>query len=161
MDFAEEFEKNKKMVVGVAVLVVIALVVLFMTMTGGPSRPKLKGKPQLFYTVDDGKTYFADDADKIPGFDKDGKPAYRAQVYQCGSAAPFVGYISRIEEGARKQAEAAKAEGKKLAELESIWAGKVEVKKPGDAKWVPAGKAEKVLLVTCPDGKTAANIVLP
>jgi hypothetical protein len=161
MAFAEEFEKNKKLFIGVAVLVVVAIVVIVMSMGGGPSRPSLKGKPKLFYTVDDGKTYFEDDADKSLGFERDGKPAYRVQVYQCGEGKPFVGYIQRVEEGARKEAEAARAAGKKPADVEAIWLNKVEVKKPGEAKWLPISKGEKVMIVTCPDGKTAANIVLP
>jgi hypothetical protein len=162
MGFAEEFEKNKKVFIGVGVLVLIALVVIIMNMTGGPARPSAaSGKPKLFYTADDGKTYFPDDADKIPGFDHGGKPAYRAQVYQCGTSAPFVGYMQRIEEGARKSAEDARAQGKRAVEVEAIMADKIEVKKPGDARWVPAGKGERVMLVTCPDGKTMASIVLP
>jgi len=41
---------------------------------------------------------------------------------------------------------------------------KVEVKKPGEAKWVPTGPrspGEKVMAVTCPDGKSTPAIVLP
>lgn len=166
MGFAEEYEKNKKLVVGVAVLVLVALVVVVMTLVGGPSRPSLpSGKAKVFYTDDDGKTWFADDADQLPGFDHGGKPAYKVQVYQCGDGGkPFVGYLVRIEEGARKAAETARAAGKTPKQVEEVWRDKIEVKKPGDAKWVVTGArtpGEKVMAVTCPDGKSTPTIVLP
>lgn len=164
MGFAEELEKNKKTVVIVSLLVLVALVVSFMTLrTGGPPRPPgASTTPKSFYTVDDGKTWFPDDATLVPGFDHGGKPAYRAQVYKCGTdGAPFVAYMQRVEEGARKSAEAARAQGKKLAEVEELWQDKIEVKKPGEGKWVPAkGPGEKVMIVTCPEGKVPV-IVLP
>jgi hypothetical protein len=164
MGFAEEFEKNKKTFVIVAVLVVIAIVVSVMTLTSGPKKPsKSEGSstPKLFYTVDDGKTWFEDDAAQLPPFDHGGKPAYRVQVYKCGAdGSPFVAYMQRIEEGARKAAEAAKAAGKRQAEIEELWINKVEVKKPGETKWVPTKGAEKIMTVTCPEGKIPL-IVLP
>jgi hypothetical protein len=163
MGFAEEFEKNKKVFVIVAVLVLVALVVVVMNLSGGPPKPPgTSAKARLYYTVDDGKTYFEDDADRLPPFDHEGKPAYLAKVYRCGTdGSPFVAYLQRIEDGARKEAEAARAAKKRPMEVEAIWLGKVEVKKPGDPKWVSAGKpaAEKVMIVTCPEGKIPAIVV--
>lgn len=165
MGFAEEFEKNKRTVVIVAVLVVVALIVVVMTMSG-PSRPSLpSGKAKVFYTSDDGKTWFADDAEQLPGFDHGGKPAYKAQVYQCGDGGkPFVGYLVRVEDGARKAAEAARAQGRGPKEIAELWRDKIEVKKPGEGKWVttgPRSPGEKIMQVTCPDAKLTPTIVLP
>src|SRR5690348_348924 len=165
MGFAEEIEKNKRTVVIVSVLVLVAIIVVVWTLSG-PSRPSLpSGKAKVFYSVDDGKTYFADDAEQLPGFDHGGKPAYKAQVYQCGdNGKPFVAYLVKVEDGARKSAEAARAQGRGPKEVAEIWQGKIEVKKPGEGKWVPTGwrtPGEKIMQVTCPDSKTTPTIVVP
>ena len=48
-------------------------------------------------TVDDGATYFPDDANKIPPFTKDGKEAVRARVFSCdGGKTKYVAYLERI-----------------------------------------------------------------
>src|SRR4051812_7950909 len=64
-----------------------------------------KGVPERvsrgYYSDDDGKTYFDDDVDKIYPFDHNGKPAYRAFVYQCGSDKPFVHYLGRYSDKAK------------------------------------------------------------
>src|SRR5579862_2306749 len=46
---------------------------------------------RMYYSDDDGKTYFADSTSRIFPFDHNGKPAYRAYVFQ-GSGQPFVAY---------------------------------------------------------------------
>ena len=64
---------RKKPAVGAtigSVCLLTALIVLYSTQVG-PSR---FSPPKLFYfSDDDGKTFFADDANKVPPFDKDGK----------------------------------------------------------------------------------------
>jgi len=40
---------------------------------------------RAYFSDDDGKTFFVDDIEKIVPFDHDGKPGFRAMVYQCSS----------------------------------------------------------------------------
>lgn len=109
---------------------------------------------QAFYSIDDGKTWFADDANKLPPFMHDGKPAVRAVVFRCGSGQPFVARLERYtEEGKKMAAEVLKSRGR------TNTASLLEVKKPGQRIWVPfsAGGAQgkawtDIMTVTCPDG---------
>ena len=123
-------------------------------------RPSGPGK--AFFSIDDGQTVFVDDAIKLAPFDKDGKPAYRAHVFECGGER-VVGYLSRYTPEALAALEEAKSyRGKgepppNVRQLASIGTTGVEVKRPGDAKWVSqtdAARATKIRVFTCPDGST-------
>jgi hypothetical protein len=166
MELREKLEQNQKpLAIAVGVLVVVAIVVAFFSLRsnrgggfGGSS------KPQFYYTVDDGKTWFEDDATRLPPFDHDGKQAVRVQLYKCGdSGQPFVGYLQRIEEKARKAAEAARAAGKRAQDVEALYQYSLEVKKPGSPKWVSTKDmaSEAIMIQKCPDGKTIPMVVLP
>src|SRR5438045_2449836 len=59
---------------------------------------------KAYYTTDEGKTYFADDLDKIYPFDHGGKQAYRAVVFRCNhDEKPFVVAIMRINDAGRSK----------------------------------------------------------
>ena len=60
---------------------------------------------QVFFTDDDGKTWFPDDAKRVPPFDRNGKPAVRAHVYKCGGKT-FVNHMERYTPEAKKKVEA-------------------------------------------------------
>ncbi len=115
-----------------AVIVAVVAVSVWNSHRGAPSGPITRG----YFSDDDGKTYFADDVYKPVPFDHNGKQAFRAYVFRCGSGKPFVGYLGQD-------------------------AGR-EVKKPGETKWVPAtgAKGDAVTNVTCPEGGTV-EAVLP
>lgn len=118
---------NKRRIL-VAPVAVVAVVVVAATAWSG-RRTSLSGPiTRGFFSDDDGTTYFADDVYKAFPFDHDGKQAYRAYVFRCGSTGPFVGYLGRD-------------------------AG-MEVKKPGGMKWVPVSSPEGTAIsnVKCPDG---------
>jgi hypothetical protein len=123
-------------------------------------RPKLAHK--VFFTTDDGKTWFADEADKIPPFEKDGKPAYRVYVYRCGDGKPFVSHLERYTPEAKKLLEEGRANNR-LGDpdlLEKIFMNGIEVKDPGtgdeETNWVKQSdyaRASKITEPRCPDGK--------
>ncbi len=121
----------------------------------------------MYYTSDDGKTYFADDASKVTPFDKDGKEAVRCYVFKCADGKPFVAYLERLEKTSKEKYNAARQQAKKgemVIDLELIQMEGMEIKKPGDAKWTKRISAEgdRISQVNCPDGNNAAlNIVLP
>ena len=165
MEIREKLERNQKpLAIVVGVLVVVALVVAFFSL-----RPKHggfmgSGKPKLYYTVDDGKTWFEDDATLLPPFQHDGKTAVRVQLFKCGeNGQPFVGFLQRIEDKAHKQAEAAQAAGKPQVEVEEVYQPGLEVKKPGEARWVSVKDraSAAIMIQKCPDPKMSPEIVVP
>jgi hypothetical protein len=96
----------------------------------------------LFFTTDDGKTFFPLAATNRPPFVHEGKPAYQAHVYSCdGGKTAFVGYLSKF----------------------SPIADEPLIRTPGATQWSPAGSAGAavVLDVKCPEvsaGKTPVEI---
>jgi hypothetical protein len=121
------------------------------------------GAPEIpteaYYTVDDGITWFADDINKIPPFDKDGKPAYRVHVFRCADGKEFVSHLERYTPEARKKLEEARAQGDQAdpAVYEEVSMTGIEVKKPGtgDSGWVKQSdyeRAAKITMPQCADG---------
>lgn len=123
---------------------------------------------ELYYTTDDGKTWFADKAELQPPFDKDGKEAVRVYIFTCDERkTTFVGYMERLTPEAKKKAEAlqkkAETDPSAMADLDMLLQEGVEVKKPG-GKWVKRNTeaGDKIIMVTCPDGTAdKLEIVLP
>ena len=68
---------------------------------------------QAFFTDDDGKTWFADDAARIPPFEHKGKIAVSAQVFSYADGKKqFCGYMAKYTDEAKKKLDAAIAEAK-------------------------------------------------
>jgi hypothetical protein len=122
--------------------------------TQGPS-----GDPdnqRAWYTIDDGKTWFADHASRVPPFDHQGKPAVRCYVYTCGDGKPWVSHLMRYTpEGAKHRATPQPLQGfdpASLAKLQST----VEVKPPGtgDKGWLKLNDPKAAAFQTpkCPHG---------
>ena len=87
-------------------------------------------------------------------FDHDGKPAYRAYVYRCGSGAPFVGFLGRRTAGSFGTGPTNTAEAMRAMARHTPLPGAIEVKKPGQTKWVSLNspQGEDIANLTCPDG---------
>jgi hypothetical protein len=123
----------------------------------------------VYFTTDDGQTFFAGDGRKFPPFEIDGKTAYRAHVFEC-KGKRVVGYMSRYTPEALKlfeEARAARAAGKppaNVAKLATIGTTGMEVKRPGPTgQWVRQGdiaKATQIRSFKCADG-TAPDEVFP
>jgi hypothetical protein len=118
-----------------------------------------------FFSVDDGKSWFADDATKVPPFTKDGKEAVRAHVYRSADGTKFVNHLERFKPEAKQALEDAKKADQQLKQrpdrtaIQSAYIGGREVKRPGDANWVNAANfrdAAQVVAVKCPHGGTDA-----
>jgi hypothetical protein len=119
---------------------------------------------RAYYTVDDGKTWFADSIERIPPFEHEGKTAVKVYVFRCGGK-PFAGYLERFTEDGQKRAEkfwadtrakAAANDGKMEIDrfgLMMLAATAGEVKKPGETQWHKTSSAPpSVTRVECPDG---------
>lgn len=169
MSVREAMDRNPRVVmivVGIAVVLAIGMII-WQLMPEDTSSPT--GTP---YSVDDGKTYFIDAADRLPPFDYNGKPAVRAFLMKKGeNGEPFVGYLMRYSEAGLAKINAAKAEAEGAAKappggvvvIPPVPIGDPrlqEVKKPGSDKWVPRASAEgtAVTALKAPDGSDALSV---
>jgi hypothetical protein len=115
--------------------------------------------PQAFYTADDGATWFKDDANKLPPFDHQGKPAVACYVYKCGDKGqPWVSHLMRYTpEGKAQREEQIKSKGGiNVIGSNTLLKPQLEVKeaKTGDQGWVHVSdpRAAAIQKPECPDG---------
>ena len=128
--------------------------------------PDLSPPTRAWYTVDDGATWFEDDAERIPPFDHEGKPAVRLHLYTCDNGKTmFVGYLQKLPDQTLqkyrdKGIDPATIDDDVLA-AENGWL----YKRRGDMEWVsnidPSQSYRDVLAVRCPDGKGSPAEVFP
>lgn len=90
--------------------------------------------------------------------------AYRAYVYQCEKGKPFVGYLARYPENAvnRLHELQGNESPESLEERARITEEKIEVKKPGETKWVSLFSEEGQNIVRnpeCPNGEMAKSVI--
>ena len=163
MGVRELIKGKQGAVVALAVVMIVgAGIAIFLQMRGGASG----GGSATYFTIDDGQNLFVDTNAKLPPFEKDGKQAVRAHVFECGGKR-VVGYLSRYTQ----EAKAALAEAKSYQgtgkpppnarALASIGTTGLEVKRPGDAQWVKQGdvaRATRIRTFRCPDGSTPAEV---
>ena len=150
---------------GIGGLLLIGLVLVF-TQARGPSAPVARN--QEFFSADDGKSWFKDDATKYPPFDKDGKQAVRAYVFRSARGTEFVNHLERFKPEAKRALEEAnrpdanaKGPPRNLAAIQSAYIGGREVKRPADAKWTSAGsfrEAAQITAIKSPDGTEAVAV---
>jgi hypothetical protein len=159
----ESLNENPQAVVkGLGVVFLFALVLLIWHFWPGS---KVKVTAKEFYSDDDGTTWFADDAGKIPPFDHNGKEAVLAKVYICGSH-KFVGYLEKFSPEAREkmlnpQPQQTGPGMKKTNNVIDPRAG-ILYKKPHDENWVSQMDLEaykRTVQVHCPSGSD--NALLP
>ena len=160
MSIRETLNAKRGLGVGVGIALLIVAVIVILRSSGGPDY----SVSRMYYSNDDGATYFADDADRIYPFDHEGKSAYRAYVYRCGDDAPFVAYLARYNEQTKAKLDQliAKNDPADAGEIAQLRSSGIEIKKPGEGEWVgvdtPA--AAKVNGVPdCPAGKTVASVI--
>ena len=97
MSIRETLNKYPGRVSGVMIAVIVlalGCVLYWETSSSGP-RPLLINK--LYYSADDGASYYPDMATIVPPYtNKDGKTAVRAYVFKCQGGSPFVGYLEKF-----------------------------------------------------------------
>lgn len=120
---------------------------------------------QAYYTVDDGATWFADDAGKIAPFDRGGKPAYQCFVWTCdGGKTQFVSHLQRYTPDAKAKLEASRGPGgsptsgggMKQTGMTAVAGVEVKAPKTGDAGWVKlqTPRGAQIADPKCPDGNS-------
>jgi hypothetical protein len=158
MAIREALQKNRPLAYGVAGVLLVGAVGLmaWTNRTGMPDELS-----QLYYSDDDGRTYFADDIKRVPPFDHNGKQADLAAVFRAGGGAPFVGYLERYSDaGVKRLAELAAAPhtGGIDGQIAKVKDSTLLVKRPGEPTWHPAQSpgAAAVLNPTPPAGQSGA-----
>ncbi|MCS7033637.1 MAG: hypothetical protein NZ561_06535 [Phycisphaerae bacterium] len=167
MGLRENLNKNPALAVAGMVVVVGLVGWLFFGRGGaGAGGGGASGEPQQFYTIDDGKTWFADSYHKLAPFEKDGKEAVVAHVYRdLDNKQDFVAYLSRVTPEGRKAAEE-RARRAARGEISSLESGVIlmEYRRPGETTWIKANDPRAVALigeVKSPRGSSNVEPVFP
>lgn len=139
---------SKPAIAGAVIAGVIVLLIAFIFLQLRANHESPISGERMYYTTDDGRTWFADAVEKIPPFDHNGSMAVRCYVFKTSNSAPFVGYLETYTQPVHDRLAGIT---KGLAPIDQ-WSGTL-VKRPGDAKWVvgmsPAG--QKIMNVKSPD----------
>ena len=145
---------------GVIVLALIYIVYNWYTSGIASSLPSAPTK--AWYTVDDGKSYFADSAERVPPYEYQGKTAVLCHVFTCDKGkTPFVGYLQRYTARAKKLREQMIVK-KTTVGMEELSINGIEVKPPltGDRGWVNSSdpRAGPIATIICKDKSMAEEV---
>ena len=139
----------------VGVITLAALAFLFKQACGSRGTGT-GGEPKAFYTFDEGKTWFVDDAKHLPPYQKDGKTALRARVFKCGGK-EMVLLLEQYPPDIKARIDA--------GETGMIVAQGLEVRKVTDKKWASMQKNlmdySKITTAKCPDGSVPEPVLPP
>src|SRR4051794_8789367 len=137
MGIRETINKRQRTTSGIVIaLIALALGAAIWSQRSPASIRAEKG----YYSDEAGANIFVDDIDRVYPFDHDGKPAYRAYVYQGADDKQFVSYIARYNDSTRAKLETLiqkKNDPSVAGDLAQARNSGIEVKKPGDSKWMP------------------------
>jgi hypothetical protein len=156
MGLREIMNRSPKAGMAAAALTVAgALAVAVLSSSSGGPRPV--GEGRAYFTIDDGKTWFADSASNPSPFTKAGKPAYRVFIWRCGTSTPFASHLYRSGGGPSTGGTARPTPAVAAGRTPQPMSGSAtEVKRPGAAAWVIANtvEGETIARPQCPDGST-------
>jgi hypothetical protein len=116
---------------------------------------------KAFYTDDDGRTWFVDDAAKLSPFDHQGKLAFRCYVYQTAQGMKFVVCEAKLPDEQRKALINADTKGRPPLMPSNA---KLLLKQPGETEWHDGGPAEALRIfehIKAPDGSGSVTLVSP
>jgi hypothetical protein len=158
MGVREALSENNKLGLSVGIgVIVVALAIIGVQLSGGGSG--VEEPETAFYTDDDGKTFFKDAIYKVSPFDRNGKPAYRADVFKCPDGKQFVGLMYRHNALGKKAMQEHIAKGADDPQgtfLGGLEIQGLEVKRPGapDNTW-KLNDASLSTSIKCPSGGVA------
>ena len=141
---------------GVIVLALIFIVKQLVGSNGGPASgytPPTKA----WFTVDDGANYFADDINRVPPYDYNGKVAVLAHVFTCDDGKnKFIAYLERYTSDGKKRREQMLSKNSSVGFEELEITGKeVKFPKTGDKGWMrkTEPRATEIMSPKCKEGK--------
>lgn len=145
----EYLNKRPNVAAAIAAGVLVVAAVILLSIYRSPSTTV----GSVYFSSDDGKTFFAADAAKMPPFDHEGKPAVQAHVFRCGDEAPFVAYLAQYSDATRGEIAsliAKKDDPQASQHLGELMSRGLEVKKPGETRWVAANSPEAGAIMVQP-----------
>jgi hypothetical protein len=152
LDIRETLNRHSKITTIVVICVVVAgLVAIGMELKGDDGKPPSEN----FFTVDDGQTWFADSATKLPPFDHNGQQAVRCYVFK-GKNGKFVGMLEKYSDGTLNML-AHRDPSIPLRDSPPSM-----VKKPGEKNWQSVGGDEEAMIlmhITGPDGSDVDRVM--
>ena len=164
MGFRDLIDRHRRSVIVAAVVGIAACAVSAWNSYHSDDLPGLVER--AYYSDDEGQTYFADDVSKGLAFDHNGKQACRVFVYRNGNGKPYIGVLVRAAgQGSNRPSpttpEHVAATPRPSQKGHGGPPPALEVRKPGDSKWVLTTTSEglKLLQSLSPDGNPEA--VLP
>ena len=155
MSIRETINRNRATTATVSMVAVAGvLAIVFATRAREPERATSQGGARAWYTTDDGRTWFADDANRVVPFDHNGVPAYRCYVWTCDAGTnQFVSHLERLSEQGRRS-----VAGSNRIDVLQLLPGTLEVKAPltGDTGWVvtTSPQAEQIQTPRCAKDKS-------
>jgi hypothetical protein len=149
MNIRESLSRNPKAALVICAVAVVAIFgAIIFVLHGRSAGGELPGADKAWYTDDDGRTWFADDINRLPPFDHNGKKAYRCYVWTCdGGKTKYVSNLERIKPERMKEFTPDGSNSRRRFVLPAM---DMEVKPPltGDRGWtdysLPAGRAIRV-----------------
>ena len=140
-------------------VILIAAIAMFKELRSGQGAD-ISNVGKVFYSDDDGVTWFLDDAFKGSPFDHKGKEADRAFVYRCGSKGrPFVAFLGQYSDDQR--ARWAMDTGNKVAAQSRVAAELPRKFKIPGGTWKTVAPGASYPAVRCPAGDSVALEVSP
>lgn len=154
-------QQNGKLIAAISCLAIVAAMFLIFRPGSDGGNKSGDDVPLAFFSTDDGKTWFSDDARKIPPLNKDGKDAYGAYVYKCPDGKEFVAFLERYTPDAKRKREALLASGEQNAAPILDASKGIEIKVPGQTTWVKQSdpRAAAIMTVKCADGGFATTVL--
>jgi len=160
----ETLEKQKSLSLVVAIVVLVgSLVAIFVQARG--NGPSVTGS--IYITEDDGKTFTPGTPKQLITIGKNGQPVAEAHVFVCGGK-QVIGYMTRYTADSVKLLSEVMADKvlakspEKASKLSQIPMRGMELKKPGQATWIPQSDAAKISRIkpyVCPDGTRPAEVL--
>jgi len=162
MSVREKINSHPVWAAVMTVIIVSGIVYVMLQMSGVGVAAKLSNR--AFFTTDDSSpaaakaALFADSADNLPPFQKNGKTAYLACVFSCdGGKTTWVGYLLRYTPQGLEQIRAATTNTNPSQGLAKFKIGMqgTQVKRPGDGQWTDFNNSSRSVSITdvrCPDG---------
>ena len=138
MGIRETLNENPRLTTGVTIGIIVLILglIIYQIVGGGSGSSVPQTSNKAYFSDDDGKNYFADDATKIPPFDHNGKEAVRAHVYKCDGKT-FVNHLERFKPDAKAKLEQMSKPGSGDPTMgEALMTQGRQAKRPGDKDWV-------------------------
>jgi hypothetical protein len=151
-----EFIRRRPAVVVLICVIAIAAVLYSIfadRITSSRAAIPVTTEAKCWYTIDDGKTYFVESADRLSPFSYNGKSAYRCFVWTCdGGKTRFVSHLQRHKPSLWRDRQKT---GRILPGDQVMDPFDVKVPQSGEEGWVDfsAPGADRIKTPRCPDGR--------